>query len=282
MSNLSVQATRNFDFLLSAKAMADDEINKRDRLYSIKEKKANRHIELVEQSTIDPFIIENKETLLKTVKNFYFKAIENDENLVVNSKNLSISRMILSGIQKNKTSKDFCFMLETTPMLQNINLSFEVSGIDVLSTLIEGYQLETPSSIIKVSGQKVIETFYGIGAGNKKVEKVEFSENLNDLMSKTLLYTGSRRDNGVDFYDLSKFLEKLKGGSLIRLDGNAHTLLMKLENNTLYKKEFDLNDDKAINSFLEEEKKEYTTYDITLKTLNKIVENIDFHVLSHS
>lgn len=280
MSTLSTQASHHFDFLLSAKKIADNEISKKERLQSLKERKAKKYDNSLKSSNANSFIIENREILFGIIHALYKNTFQ-EENEGKRAKYVSLIRMLLSAIQKNKTTKDFCFILETTPALQDMKSYLNVSGVNAVELLMSGYQLETSLSSLKLSGDRVIEIFSGLGVGNKKVNRIEFKKGINDLMELPLFYKGSKRDDDIDFSSLQSFMDSLKNGSITRLDGKAKTLLLTIKNNVLYKKEFELNDNEDIEQFLkqEENSNQWDVYDITFSELNKIIENIGFSII---
>jgi hypothetical protein len=280
MSMLTAQTAQYFDFLLSAKKITVQEINKTQRLESLKEKKEKKYNSNKEKSTANSFIIDNREVLLNTVESLYKKTFQ-EENEGRRAKYVSLARMLLSAIQKNKTAKEFCFILETTSALQDMKVQFNISGWDAINLLVSGYQLETSLSSLKLSGDRVVEIFSGLGEGNKKVKRIEFKETFNGLLKTSLLYKGSKRDDDVEFNSLKDFMTSLKDGNIIRFDGKAKTLLLSNKDNTLYKKEFKLDDNEEIECFLskENDNNPWELYDISFSDLNKIVENIQFSVL---
>lgn len=279
MTKIEAKASHYFDFLLSAKKVADDEISKIERLQSLKDKKVKKYNSSIENSNANRFILENRENLFDIIHDLYKNTFQ-EENEGKRAKYISLARMLLSAIQKNKTAKDFCFILETTPALQDMKTSFSVSGPSAIELLIGGYQLETPLSSLKLSGDRVVEIFSGLGAGNKKVKRIEFKKDLNELMSTHLYYKGSKRDDDVDFSVFKNFIDSLKDGNTIRLDGKVKTLLLTIQNNILRKKEFKLGDNEEIENFLKEEgMNQWSDYDITFSELNKIIENIGFSII---
>nr|WP_289108683.1 hypothetical protein [uncultured Halomonas sp.] len=280
MSKIEAKASHYFDFLLSAKKVADNEINKTERLQSLKDKKVQKYDNSLGKCNANRFILENREILFGIVHDLYKKTFQ-EENEGKRAKYISLARMLLSAIQKNKTAKDFCFILETTPALQDMKSYLNVSGVNAVELLMSGYQLETSLSSLKLSGDRVIEIFSGLGVGNKKVNRIEFKKGINDLMELPLFYKGSKRDDDIDFSSLQSFMDSLKNGSITRLDGKAKTLLLTIKNNVLYKKEFELNDNEDIEQFLkqEENSNQWDVYDITFSELNKIIENIVFSII---
>lgn len=281
MSKLNAQATNYFDFLLSAKHIADIEINKVERLQCVKEKKVKKYNQISELSEVNNFILRNKKILLDTIRELHVKAYQED-NEGRKSKYISLIRILLSAIQKNKTARDFCFMLETTPVLQDMKIDFNVSGVDAIELLITGYELEASISSIKLSGDRVIESFSGLGEENKKIHRTVLKNSLNDLFNIPLFYKNSKRSDDLAFDVFQDFIDSIKNDNIIRLDGKAKTLLLRIKNNVLYEKEFELNDDKEIEKFLEKGQniKEYKPYDISFTELNKIIENIGFSIVN--
>ena len=250
MSISQTQAIKYFDYLLSAKNIADIEVNKVKRFQQLKEKKIDKYNLVLESSNVNDFILKNKETLLSTIHDLHIKACQED-NEGKKSKYISLIRMLLSAIQKNKPAKDFCFMLETTPALQDMKLNFKVSGIDALELLITGYELEASVSSLKLSGDRVVESFTGIGKENKKVHRMVLKNSLNDLLRISLFYKNSKKYDYLVFDDFKDFIDSIKNDKIIRFDGKMRTLLLLMNNNVLYYKEFKLNDDQEIENFLE-------------------------------